>query len=895
MLLAVFASGVAQVNTLFIPLDYKGEAPSPNGCFIWNKGQLLDTQGSRAARVTAYSMQYYPQMFIQKDNTISIALDMRDTVPETLDTILKVDIKFIGDHLNPASTISLSEPLADQYNFVLGHLTDPLLGQTSYRRVVYRDVYPFIDVHVYSNKWGPKLYMVMRPGADPTDLSMKFIGQDSVIMDAFGYLKPYIKGRNIVLPRGLCYQEINGNLVLVNAQLAYQLNEGTAVANFLPVSYNPNYPLIIDISAMGPADAADETTPPKWNTFYGNTADDWANDGTVLPGGGLLVAGTTYSPLFPVFNSQVGLFEGSRMAYVSEFDAQYTRIYTTLFGGNGGDDGNSIALSADAGSVYLFGMTNSTNLLITNPGGGAFMDSSPQSKNCYIAQLSRTSAPPGAPQWITYFGDGIGSATCIRQNPQGDLYILGGTSWIPGPNVQSTCNGSNGSFPMCNQLGSQAYQQTSNAGQGDVFLARFNAQRQLVYSTFFGGNSGDLGLQLAIQSSNGRVFITGQTTSPRLAYTNCQPPTSGSFPLCHAPGSYFQADLNNDQPISASDAFVVALDNDGSLHWSTFLGGGFYDVGRAISVDPVSNQLYVGGQTTSSTGYGTNNCQPSTGNGFPSCASGTQAQYAPGGNVDGFIARFPLSDLSLGWSTFIGREGFDKVSALHFDEGGNVWVAGSTNGSSSGSGNIPLAQMSGVYYQDVHGDGGQTTTGSDAMVFSFSPQDVLLHGTYMGGIGNDEPHMLAVSTGGPIYLGGSSMSTSEYPFACPSTTDPYCYLTYATMLPNTMEAFYTDLRHGHGVGIEEHANAGENGSLLLIFPNPGEGIFAISLPAELKGQFNLSVHDAIGKLIFNEVRTVRPGGTQLPLDLNGLEAGMYMVRLRALDGSAERRGQLVIQ
>lgn len=139
------------------------------------------------------------------------------------------------------------------------------------------------------------------------------------------------------------------------------------------------------------------------------------------------------------------------------------------------------------------------------------------------------------------------------------------------------------------------------------------------------------------------------------------------------------------------------------------------------------------------------------------------------------------------------------------------------------------------------------------------------------------------------------MSTSEYPFACPSTTDPYCYLTYATMLPNTMEAFYTDLRHGHGVGIEEHANAGENGSLLLIFPNPGEGIFAISLPAELKGQFNLSVHDAIGKLIFNEVRTVRPGGTQLPLDLNGLEAGMYMVRLRALDGSAERRGQLVIQ
>lgn len=890
-----FATSVIAQGVVHIPVDFKGESPSSNGCFIKQNGQLLNTAGSVASKVTAYSLQYYPQMFIEKDNTLSITLDTRDTIAETLDTVVKFQIKFIGDHLNPSSYVTLHEALPDKYNFVLGHLTNPLLGLTSYRRVIYRDVYPFIDVHVYSNKWGPKLYMVMRPGSDPTDLHMKFVGQDSLIMDAFGYLKPYIDGQNIVLPKGLCYQEINGNLVLVNVQLGYELDQGSAEVNFVPVSYNENYPLIIDISAMGPNGGGGETVPPKWNTFYGHTASDWANDGTALPGGGLLVSGTTYSPMFPVYNSEVGLFEGSRMAYVSEFDGEYARIYTTLFGGNAGEDGSSVALSADGASVYLFGKTNSTNLPVTDPGGGAFFDNSPQTQNCYIAQLSRIGTPAGTPEWVTYFGDGLSGCSCIRESPQGDLYILGATFGMTAPNVQTTCDGTNGSFPMCNQLGSQAYQQTSNAGGGDVFLARFNSQHQLKYSTFFGGNATDIGTMLAIHPTNGRVYITGQTRSPRLAYTNCQPPTSGSFPLCNLSGSYFQQDLNNGEVFVASDAFVAGLENDGSLFWSTFFGGGLFDVGRAITINPVSNQLYIGGQTSSSTGYATNSCQPSNGIGFPSCASGSQVQYPPGGDIDGFVARFSLASHSLKWTTFLGREGFDKVSALHWDEGGNLWVAGSTDANSSGSGNIPLAELAGVYYQNVHGDGGQSSTGTDAMVFSFSPQDQLRHGTYMGGVGIDEPYLISLSSGGPIYVGGSSASTSAYPFACPPTTDPYCYLTYATQLSGTMEAFYTDLRHGVGVGVPEQAHAYDDGSSLLIFPNPGEGVFAIALPPELKGKFTLTVYDAIGKLKLDEVRAVGAAGALQQLDLQNVEAGMYMVRLRSLDNSTERTGRLLVK
>ena len=891
---AAIATACFGQTTAHIPADFKGEAPSPNGCFIQNLGQLLGTDGAPAAKVKAYSMQYSPQMFIEKDNTLSIALDTRDTIPTTLDTIVKFTIRFIGDNLNPQSYISLHEPLADEYNFVLGHLANPLLGQISYRRVIYRDVYPFIDVHVYSNQWGPKLYMVMRPGADPTHLHMKFMGQDSLIMDVFGYLRPYIDGRNIVMPKGLCYQEIGGNLVLVNAQLGYQLDLGSAEVNFLPVSYNPNYPLIIDISAIGPAGGPDEIIPPKWNTFYGHTADDWANDGTSLPNGGLLVGGTTYSPAFPVYNSQVDLFEGTRMAYVSEFDGQYARIYTILFGGNGGEDGSSVALSSDGNSVYLFGKTNSTNLLVTNPGGGAFYDSSPGSNNCYIARLSRTSSPAGEPQWVTYFGDGIGSCDCIRVSQQDELYILGSTSGIPSPNVQNTCNGSNGSFPMCNQLGSQAYQQTSNAGQGDVFLARFNTQRQLVHSTFFGGNASDISTKLAIHPSNGRVYLTGQTSSPRLAYTNCQPPTSGSFPLCNSTGAYFQQNLNNNQPLFSTDAFVAAFESNGSLIWSTYFGGDAFDVGRAISINPITNQLYVGGQANSLADYAANNnCQPPNGGGFPNCASGSQARYPYGGNIDGFIAKFSLANHSLGWTTFIGRNRDDKVNALDWDEGGNVWIAGVTDANSSTTGNIPLADLATVYYQAAHGDGGQASTNSDAMVFSFNGQDELRHGTYMGGVGGDEPHVITVSSGGQVFLAGSSMSTSEYPFACPATTNPYCYLTYATMVGGTMEAFYTDLRHNGEVGVEEHAAAADG--VLVVYPNPATQELFVLLPKGTAGRVEVQIHDALGKLVKTvplatavHAKTVRIGIAELP-------SGLYAVRVQNAAGGIEGSAKLIVE
>ena len=54
-------------------------------------------------------MQYFPQMFVERDNAISIALGARDTILATQDTIVKFLIEFIGPNLNLNSQVNLHD------------------------------------------------------------------------------------------------------------------------------------------------------------------------------------------------------------------------------------------------------------------------------------------------------------------------------------------------------------------------------------------------------------------------------------------------------------------------------------------------------------------------------------------------------------------------------------------------------------------------------------------------------------------------------------------------------------------------------------------------------------------------------------------------------------------
>lgn len=104
---------------------------------------------------------------------------------------------------------------------------------------------------------------------------------------------------------------------------------------------------------------------------------------------------------------------------------------------------------------------------------------------------------------------------------------------------------------------------------------------------------------------------------------------------------------------------AVQLVIDPSVNWATYIGGSGDDSGYAIITDPAGN-VYVGGETDS-TGWISGYCDN---------------KYD--GNVDGYVMKLTSSGGHV-WSTYLGGNKYDGVTALAMDSLDNVYVGGHTS------------------------------------------------------------------------------------------------------------------------------------------------------------------------------------------------------------------------
>ena len=119
-----------------------------------------------------------------------------------------------------------------------------------------------------------------------------------------------------------------------------------------------------------------------------------------------------------------------------------------------------------------------------------------------------------------------------------------------------------GDFPLLN-----AYQSVLG-GVTDAFVARLSPDgSSLVYSTLLGGEGADGALDIAADAG-GQAYIVGETRSTGFPVLNALQSVYGGSGF----GTY-------------GDAFVSVLSASGSsLVYSTYLGGGSDDAGRAIAL-----------------------------------------------------------------------------------------------------------------------------------------------------------------------------------------------------------------------------------------------------------------------------------------------------------------------
>lgn len=256
----------------------------------------------------------------------------------------------------------------------------------------------------------------------------------------------------------------------------------------------------------------------------------------------------------------------------------------------------------------------------------------------------------------------------------------------------------------------------------DAFAARLTAGGEaLDYAYWFNALTlfaEDEAYAVAVDAA-GAAYITGYTRS-------------GDF--CAVFGS-----VPGYQPVyqGETDAFVVKIRADGSgLAYCTFIGGGDWDVGRAIAVDKLGN-AYVAGGTWSTD--------------LPVTPDAVQPALA--GQRDSFLVKLDASGAMLRHATYLGGAGQEEAVgvAIGSADGVNehlVFVAGWTN-----SADFPTTP--GVL-GPVYGGGG------DGFVYRLDlAAGRLDYATYLGGSGQDRPAGLALNSNRALVAG--STQSADFP------------------------------------------------------------------------------------------------------------------------------------
>jgi len=179
-----------------------------------------------------------------------------------------------------------------------------------------------------------------------------------------------------------------------------------------------------------------------------------------------------------------------------------------------------------------------------------------------------------------------------------------------------------------------------------------------------------------------------------------------------------------------------------------------YDANKTIVIDPVIiYSSFIGG-------IGTDNANDvavdSSGNawvaGFASSALTLPAVGVPydstfNGSFDVFLLKVSPSGTLLVW-TYLGGTFSDNTPALALDGAGNVWLTGTTGGTT-----FPITPGA---LQPVHAGS------ADAFVSKFdSNASSLMYSTFYGGSGTDNPRSIAVDGSGSIvHITGNTNSTS---------------------------------------------------------------------------------------------------------------------------------------
>ena len=531
-----------------------------------------------------------------------------------------LSFRFAGANASP--TIAGEDQLVERRNFLLGndrskwHIDVP-----TFRKVVYRELYPGINLGFYGNQKQIEYDFEVAPGADPRAIRLAFDRSVQPRISPDGDLILSGEGIALIQRKPLIYQTIDGERRRIEGR--YKLLSYREVG-FEIGEYDHTKLLVIDPTLV-------------YSTYLGGNGDDSGNSIAVDSGGNVYIAGTTASTNFPTHTPAFATNNGLEDIFVTKIDAAGANVlYSTYIGGSGRDRGGAIAIDA-SGNAYVVGRVDSTSTNFpTTPGSLA----TSYRGGDFDGVVFKLNAQGDGLIYSTFLGgEENDSAEGIAVDASGVAYVTGGTK--------------SNAFPIT----MSAYQST-RAGDTDAFLAKINpAGSALLYSSFIGGAATDRGSGVVIDG-NGIAYIAGYGASP-------------DFPT----ESPFQAGFGG-----SFDAFVAKFDTTASginsLVFCSYLGGAGDDKAFGIAMDGSQTNIYVVGQTSSNNFPVLNPVQPSSGGSFDAfiakvSTSGTKvfATYF-GGSGDDRGTGVAVNSSGIYITGFTSSTNLPTVTPLQLNNGG---------------------------------------------------------------------------------------------------------------------------------------------------------------------------------------------------------------------------------
>ena len=353
--------------------------------------------------------------------------------------------------------------------------------------------------------------------------------------------------------------------------------------------------------------------------------------------------------------------------------------FSTLLGGGKDETGRDVAV-ASTGNVFVVGETNSLDF----PVKFGYSRALAGSQDIFVTKFTVTGKDL---VYSTY----IGGKGADRAN---GIALKGMNAFVTGSTTSSD-------FPVKNGF-NETYK-----GSGDAFVLKLHAAGdELMYSTFLGGGSADVGRDIAVDDQ-GAAYVTGVTDS-------------SDFPLMG----------EVDAKRAGHEAFVAKLTPAGrDLVYSTFLGGAGSDEGNGIALNRLGSAYVVG--TTSSRD-------------FP-VFKAFDSSYNANGDV--FVAGLAASGRSLLFATYLGGSKRELGNGIAVDGAGALYLTGQTESS-----NFPLKNP----YDNA-------VAGKDAFVAKLAANgQKLIYSTFLGGGRTDAGQAIAVQTDGTAQVAGSTLS-NDFP------------------------------------------------------------------------------------------------------------------------------------